>query len=780
MNDQCPSIRLPRGLEVALVHDWVVQWSGSESVLQSLARVFPGAPVHTLVWDPDEKGRASLNGMTAHPSAVERLYRATGNHRWLLPFMPSAFEAFDLGRFDLVFSSSHAFSKSVRVPESAVHLCYCHTPPRYLWDLEDLYNPGLMGAVRRPLMRRLRRRDHEAAGRVDHFIASSRNVAGRIRRNYGRSARVIYPPVDIDSFVPSSDGPEDYYVAGGRLAGYKRLEIAVEAANAAGLPLKIFGEGPERDRLASLAGPTVELVGRLDDGALAKLLAGARALLLPGEEDFGIVPVEMQAAGRPVVAWDRGGARETVLDGRTGVLYDTPTARGLLMGIERLEAGTWWSHVCRRNAGRFGRERFEEEILEEVIHVLEGRKARAASRAKGRVNGTSNGRANAGSNGRANGRPGAHTNGRETARTNGAAAPSPSLPEARPGANGKRRPRRNLITGGAGFIGSHLGEALVAAGEEVVVVDNLSTGDRGNLEALLHNPRFKFIRGDVMDESLMEDVVRGVDRIFHLAAAVGVKLIMERPVSTVVTNVRGTETMLELASRYRRKILVASTSEVYGKALDARAPDGLLAETDDWTLGPTTRRRWAYACSKAMDEFLALAYRDERDLPVVVARFFNTVGPRQKGRYGMVIPSFVRNALRGTPIVVHGDGTQSRSFTHVADAVRAVLALMDTPEAEGEVVNIGSRTEISINALAERVKRMTGSASEIRHLPYEKVYGPGFEDMQRRTPDISKLAALTGYAPLHDLDGILADVIAFQRTAALPPTRVARAAGVAS
>ena len=318
-----------------------------------------------------------------------------------------------------------------------------------------------------------------------------------------------------------------------------------------------------------------------------------------------------------------------------------------------------------------------------------------------------------------------------------------------------------LITGGAGFIGSHLADHLLEEGHRVRVLDNLSTGHLGNVRHLLEEERFELTIGNVLDYHTLEGLIAVSDRVVHLAAAVGVKLIMEQPVETIVTNVQGTENVLKLANYYGTRVLIASTSEVYGKSMDKDGSIEQLGEADDWTLGPTTKRRWAYACSKAMDEFLSLAYHDEKELPVVVARFFNTVGPRQTGRYGMVIPTFVQQALSGEPIRVFGDGEQTRCFTYVGDAVRAVADLLDTPAATGQVFNIGAREEISMNALAERVRAFTGSASEITHVPYEEVYGPGFEDMRRRTPDIRKLQETTGYAPTHTTDDILRRVIAF-------------------
>ena len=318
-----------------------------------------------------------------------------------------------------------------------------------------------------------------------------------------------------------------------------------------------------------------------------------------------------------------------------------------------------------------------------------------------------------------------------------------------------------LITGGAGFIGSHLADYLIEQGHHVTVLDNISTGRIENIQHLINNDRFRLTIGDILDLETLEPLIQQVDQVFHLAAAVGVRLIMEKPVQTILTNVRGTENILELASKYGKKVLVASTSEVYGKRMEVMDGKENLAEDDDWMLGSTKKRRWAYACSKAMDEFLALAYHEERNLPVVVTRFFNTVGPRQTGRYGMVIPSFVESALQNEPIQVFGDGEQSRCFTYVGDAVRAVVTLMNTAEAEGDIFNIGNDEEITINELAQRVKKMTGSSSEIVHIPYEKTYGKGFEDMRRRTPNISKIKELIQYQVSHGVDDILREVISY-------------------
>lgn len=334
---------------------------------------------------------------------------------------------------------------------------------------------------------------------------------------------------------------------------------------------------------------------------------------------------------------------------------------------------------------------------------------------------------------------------------------------------------RYLITGGAGFIGSHLADYLLAQGHEVHIVDNLSTGRLENIEHLMDDDRFSFTIGNILDYHTLEGAVENCDRIFHLAAAVGVKLIMDRPVETIITNVQGTENVLKLANYHRKKVLVASTSEVYGKSMESNGAITHLAEDDDWTLGPTTKRRWAYACSKAIDEFLALAYYEEKKLPVVVARFFNTVGPRQTGRYGMVIPTFVQRALMNEPIHVYGDGTQSRCFTYVGDAVRAVAALIEAPKAEGQVFNVGSGEEITINELAERIRKFAESTSEIVHMPYNQVFGRGFEDMRRRTPNIRKLQRVIGYEPSYTTDDILREVIDYFRRRDQPvvqyPTR---------
>jgi len=313
---------------------------------------------------------------------------------------------------------------------------------------------------------------------------------------------------------------------------------------------------------------------------------------------------------------------------------------------------------------------------------------------------------------------------------------------------------RVLITGGAGFIGSHLSEALLDRGDEVSVLDNLSTGSIANIQHLKGHPRFRYTIDSVTNEPLLAELIDASDVVVHLAAAVGVKLIVEAPVHTIETNVHGTEVVLKHANKKKKLVVIASTSEVYGKSVDVP-----FHEDADLVLGPTPKHRWAYACSKLIDEFLALAYWKERKLPVIVVRLFNTVGPRQTGQYGMVIPTFVRQALSGHPITVFGDGTQSRSFTYVGDVVKAMVALIDEPRAVGQVFNIGNGNEISIRELAIRIKEMTGSRSPITEIPYEQAYEAGFEDMPRRVPDIAKIRDLVGYHPTVELDEILTRVI---------------------
>lgn len=315
-----------------------------------------------------------------------------------------------------------------------------------------------------------------------------------------------------------------------------------------------------------------------------------------------------------------------------------------------------------------------------------------------------------------------------------------------------------LLTGGAGFIGSHLAEFLLDRGEQVCVLDDLSTGSISNIAHLKSHPRFSYRIDTVMNAPLTAELLDDSDAVFHLAAAVGVKLIVESPVRTIETNVGGTELILGLAAKKRKRTLIFSTSEVYGKS--EQVP---FREDGDLVMGATTRGRWSYACSKAIDEFLALAYYKEKRVPTTVVRLFNTVGPRQSGQYGMVIPNFVRQALRGSPITVFGDGRQSRCFCHVRDVVPALYKLISSASSVGQVYNIGSDQEVSILELAERVRALTGSSSPIHFVPYAQAYEEGFEDMVRRVPCLDKIHAETGFTPEHSLDAILRAVIAHER-----------------
>lgn len=318
----------------------------------------------------------------------------------------------------------------------------------------------------------------------------------------------------------------------------------------------------------------------------------------------------------------------------------------------------------------------------------------------------------------------------------------------------------NLITGGAGFIGSHLAEELLARGEQVTVVDDLSTGAIQNLDGCRDLPGFRYHIGNIMDVPLMTELVDRADRIWHLAAAVGVRLIVEQPVHTIETNIRGTEIVLNLAARKRKKVLLTSTSEIYGKS--AKVP---FSEGDDLVFGSTTRPRWAYACSKAIDEFLALAYYNERQMPVVIVRLFNTVGPRQTGQYGMVIPRFVQQALAGEPITVYGDGTQSRAFAYVMDVVGALVNLMETPAAEGQVFNVGNDHEITIADLARLIVQKAGSRSELQFVPFQQAYDSNFEDLARRVPDLSKIKGCIDFAPKLRVEEIIDRVIEYHQRA---------------
>ena len=316
-----------------------------------------------------------------------------------------------------------------------------------------------------------------------------------------------------------------------------------------------------------------------------------------------------------------------------------------------------------------------------------------------------------------------------------------------------------LVTGGAGFIGSHLAELLLDEGWEVWVLDDVSTGSNENVARLADRPDFHLVVESVLSPAVVSELVHKCDVVYHLAAAVGVRLIVEQPVHTMVTNVQGTETVLEYCTKFRKRVLIASSSEVYGDHRDERP----LREDDRRVYGPVTERRWLYADSKAMDEFLALGFHQERGLDCIIARFFNTVGPRQQGQYGMVIPRFVERALAGEPLDVHGDGTQTRSFCHVRDTIRAVHGLMDARAISGEIFNVGSAERVRIIDLARRVLELTGSRSELQFVPHDEVYGLGVEDVLHREPSIERIGAAIGWAPTRTLDEILADVIAFER-----------------
>src|SRR4051812_32234698 len=313
---------------------------------------------------------------------------------------------------------------------------------------------------------------------------------------------------------------------------------------------------------------------------------------------------------------------------------------------------------------------------------------------------------------------------------------------------------RTLITGGAGFIGSHLSERLLAFGGRVTIIDDLSTGSMENIAGFKRDPNFEYHIDTIFNRHLMAELVDTADVIFHFAAAVGVKRIVEFPTRTIETNVNGSELVLELAAKKNKRLLITSTSEVYGKS--TKFP---FTETDDLVLGSTYNSRWSYACSKMIDEFLALAYFRERKMPVTIVRLFNTVGPRQTGQYGMVLPTFVRQALTGEALTVYGTGEQSRCFAHVADVVDGFMAILRTDKTAGEIFNLGNIEEISMNDLAKRVIAATGSSSNIRHIPYSEAYGPGFEDMARRVPDISKAREWFGFAPKRTLDQTIASVV---------------------
>lgn len=317
---------------------------------------------------------------------------------------------------------------------------------------------------------------------------------------------------------------------------------------------------------------------------------------------------------------------------------------------------------------------------------------------------------------------------------------------------------RYLLTGGAGFIGSHIAEALLARGDEVCLIDDLSTGGITNIESFRDHERLKYVLDTILNRQIMLELVDSADVVLHLAAAVGVRLIVESPVRTIETNIKGTELVLELAAKKKKPVVIFSTSEVYGKSNGSK-----FSEAGDLILGPTSKGRWSYAASKIIDEFLALAYHKERGLPVIIIRLFNTVGPRQTGRYGMVVPRFVHSALTGRPITVYGDGTQTRTFTHVRDATRAILQLTEHPGAIGGIFNVGGKQEISIGALAQLVKKLLDSSSEIQYIPYERVFEQDFEDMQKRVPDLSRINELIGYEPELGINDVIFDVARYER-----------------
>jgi len=353
---------------VALVHEWLVTWGGSESVLASLANVYPEAPIYVLVSRGDERIARAFGGRDVRTTWLDRLPGIRSFYRLALPLMPRVWRGVDLEGYDVVVTSSHSMAKSVRVLHG-VHVCYCHSPPRYLWDLNEEYRSGAAALLRGPVLERLRRQDLRSAEGVDFFIANSRFVAERIERIYGRSARVLHPPVDLDLFEPEP-GSGSHYLAGGRLVGYKRIDRAIDAANRAGFPLVVFGEGPERARLEAMAGPTVRFTGKVSHDGLRALFRDARGFVFPGIEDFGILPVEAQAAGRPVIALAEGGATETVIDGRTGVLYRDDSVEGLIEAWKRADSGEWDPDACRENGERFSRPRFEQEMAELVRELL--------------------------------------------------------------------------------------------------------------------------------------------------------------------------------------------------------------------------------------------------------------------------------------------------------------------------------------------------------------------------------------------------------------------------
>jgi glycosyltransferase involved in cell wall biosynthesis len=351
---------MPTKPRTALVHEWLVRWGGSESVLASLSNILPNAPIHTLVHRPDPRVTAAFQGRNIVPTSLSRVPGAGRFYPAALPIMPALWRKARTLASDLVISSSHSFCKGIDTG-SATHICYCHTPPRYIWDLRDEYQWRPLSHLSKPLVKYLQEKDREDAHSVDHFIANSEFVAMRIRRIYGREAQVIYPPVDIDQFIPGT-ASRRHFLAGGRLVRYKRIDRAVIAATKASLPLIVFGVGPDLSRLKSLAGPTVQFVGGCSAKTLLGLMQTAIALIFPGIEDFGILPVEVQATGTPVVALAQGGANETVINGATGLLYEEDSLECLLDSLKKVQHLNWNVQACRRNANRFARPRFEAEI----------------------------------------------------------------------------------------------------------------------------------------------------------------------------------------------------------------------------------------------------------------------------------------------------------------------------------------------------------------------------------------------------------------------------------
>lgn len=365
------------GLRVALIHDWLVTWGGSERVLQTFADLFPDAPIFVSVWDPHPRVREVFGKRDIRTTWLQRIPSAMLSHRALLPLMPAAFEGLDLSEFDLVISDSHAFSKAVRVREDAVHLCYCHTPPRYLWDLQSDYMGIGPRVLLSPMLRWLRRADRKAARRVTHFVANSRFVSDRIQRLYGRAADVLHPPVDVEEFSSLQTEQGEYFLAGGRLVPYKRIDVVIRAANEGGFPLAVFGDGPEREKLQGLAGPTVRFLGWLEPRGIARVIARSKAFLFAGVEDFGILPVEVQAVGKPVIAFRCGGLTETVRHLETGLLVEEPTPEAFVEAVCRFEREPFSENLIRENAKRFSERGFVRAFSSLLAEKVNGVRPRS-------------------------------------------------------------------------------------------------------------------------------------------------------------------------------------------------------------------------------------------------------------------------------------------------------------------------------------------------------------------------------------------------------------------